>query len=171
MLWVISRAFVTNVPEQLLWMNGCSASSPTLLSATHPALTSQSVQLSHPTVLILLGNDLKNREWKTLVKDCSARKATATWVCVHNEELLCSQLCQCSVLTWPRAFKVKKVLQALHYPCSLQFWMGHPQLKCKCILLQPYHSSVGSVKLGLRLDQINLLLSCMAARKGTLCLH
>lgn len=65
----------------------------------------------------------------------------------------------------------KNLLQTQHYPCFPQFPMGHPQLKRKWMLLQSYHSLVSNVKPGLRLDQINLLLSCMAARKGTMWLH
>lgn len=77
-------------------MKGCSASGPTLPSATHPVLTSQSIQLSHPTVLILLGNDLKKREWKIPVEEVAvAGGVQLPSLCVHNEELLSSQLlCQ-----------------------------------------------------------------------------
>lgn len=99
-------------------------------SATHSALTSQSIQLSHPTVLILLGNDLKNREWKTLAEESAVPGGTvgdptAAQLRVHNEELLSSQLfCQCSLLMWPRAFKGKKLLQAQCYPCLPRFQIG-----------------------------------------------
>lgn len=105
-------------------MNGCSAPGPTLPSATHPVLTSQSIQLSHPTVLILLGNDLKKREWEMPVEEVAV--AGAAWLCVPSEELLSFQLlCQCSLPTWPRAFKGTKLLQT---HCSPQFQMGCSQL-------------------------------------------
>lgn len=72
MLWASSKAFAAKVPQQSMWMmNGCSTPSSTFPRATNTALTSQSIQLSHPTVLILLGNDLENREWKTLVEEAA----------------------------------------------------------------------------------------------------
>lgn len=72
MLWASSKAFAAKVPQQSMWMmNGCSTPSSTFPSATNSALTSQSIQLSHPTVLILLGNDLEDREWKTLVEEAA----------------------------------------------------------------------------------------------------
>lgn len=45
---------------------------------------------------------------------------------------------------------------------------GMLTVKFKCMLLQSYHISVCSVKLGLGLDQIHLLHRCTEARKGTL---
>lgn len=71
-----------------------------------PALTSQSIQLSHPTVLVLLGNDLKDRGQETAVEERQmttreqqgteaghrtlppqVKRATAACLCVHDEEL------------------------------------------------------------------------------------
>lgn len=97
-------------PTTILCIPPCS-----LPSATCPALTSQPIQLSHPTVLVLLGNDLKNRERETAVEECQmttckqARNGGRTQNflptgegavpgglqlpdCVHNEELLSSLL-------------------------------------------------------------------------------
>lgn len=52
-------------PATILCIPPCS---PPPISAC-PALTSQSIQLSHPTVLVLLGNDLQDRGWETAVEE------------------------------------------------------------------------------------------------------
>lgn len=48
------------------------------------SLTSQSIQLTHPAVLILLGNDLKNREWKTLLEESAVPGGPQLPSCVHT---------------------------------------------------------------------------------------
>lgn len=131
MLWETGRAFAANVGEQLLWMNGCSASGPTLPSAIHPALTSQSIQLSHPTVLILLGNDLKNRDWKTLVEKSAAPGGLQLPSCVYTMRNCFLLNCFASVLFshGPGPSRAKSYCKHNVTPVFPQLLMGSPQLK------------------------------------------
>lgn len=139
-------------------MNGCSASGSTLRRATHPVLTSQSIQLSHPTVLILLGNDLKKREWKIPVEEVAAAGGIQLSDCVSTMRNCFVLNCFANVL-----------FSHSPGPSRAQSYCKHPLLPSfrgdahRC-----FYNSGCSVKLGLGLDQIHHVHSCTAARKGTL---